>query len=120
LSNAFPVRNGLKQVDALLPLIFNFAVEYTIRKFQELKEGLDLNQHISCWSKLMVLIYWVKTNITKKSTEALLGGSKEVCLEVNAEKTKCMFMSRHQTTDKNRYVNAVYKYFENVAKFKYL
>jgi hypothetical protein len=29
-------------------------------------------------------------------------------------------MSRHQTTDKNRYVNAVYKYFENVAKFKYL
>jgi hypothetical protein len=32
LSNKFPIQNGLKQGDALLPLLFNFALEYAIRK----------------------------------------------------------------------------------------
>jgi hypothetical protein len=32
LSGAFPIKNGLKQGDALLPLFFNFALEYAIRK----------------------------------------------------------------------------------------
>jgi hypothetical protein len=31
LSHAFPIQNGLKQ-DALPPLLFNFALEYAIRK----------------------------------------------------------------------------------------
>jgi hypothetical protein len=35
-------------------------------------------------------------NSVKKNTETLIGDSKEVGLEVNAEKTKCMFMSCHQ------------------------
>jgi hypothetical protein len=34
LSDKFPVQNGLKQ-DALLPLLFNFTLEYAIRKVQE-------------------------------------------------------------------------------------
>jgi hypothetical protein len=28
----FPFQNGLKQEDALLPMLFNFALEYDIRK----------------------------------------------------------------------------------------
>jgi len=32
LSNTFPVRNGLKQGDALLPLLCNFALEYAVRR----------------------------------------------------------------------------------------
>jgi hypothetical protein len=32
LSDTFPIQCGLKQVDALLPLFFNFALVYTIRK----------------------------------------------------------------------------------------
>jgi hypothetical protein len=32
LSGAFPVKNSLKQEDALSPLLFNFALEYAIRK----------------------------------------------------------------------------------------
>jgi len=32
VSDRFPIRNGLKQGDALLPLLFNFSLEYAIRR----------------------------------------------------------------------------------------
>jgi len=38
-----PVKNGLKQGDALSPLLFNFALEYTIRRFQINQDGLKFN-----------------------------------------------------------------------------
>jgi hypothetical protein len=34
LSDTFRIHNGLKRGDALSPLLFNFALEYTIRRFQ--------------------------------------------------------------------------------------
>jgi hypothetical protein len=35
MSDTFPIQNGLKQGDALLSLLFNFALEDTIREVQE-------------------------------------------------------------------------------------
>jgi hypothetical protein len=35
LSDKFPIQNGLKQGDALLALLFNFALRYAIRKVLE-------------------------------------------------------------------------------------
>jgi hypothetical protein len=34
-SDKFPIQNGPKQGDALSPLLFNFALEYTSRRAQE-------------------------------------------------------------------------------------
>ena len=42
LSIMFPINNHMKQ-DALSPLLFNFALKYTIRRVQVKQDGLKLN-----------------------------------------------------------------------------
>jgi hypothetical protein len=59
-------------------------------------------------------------NIIKKNAEVLLDASKEIGLKVNSEKTKYMFMSRHQTAGQSNYKRIANKSFEKVSTFKYL
>jgi hypothetical protein len=56
----------------------------------------------------------------KKNTEALVVASKEIGLEVNAEKSKYMVMSRDQNAGQNHNIKADKKSFEWVEQFKYL
>jgi hypothetical protein len=43
LSDMFPIRNGLKQRDVLSPLLFNFALEYGIKRVQVNQNDMKLN-----------------------------------------------------------------------------
>jgi len=42
-SDMFPIRNGLKQGDALSPLFLKLALEDAIRRVQVIQDGLKLN-----------------------------------------------------------------------------
>jgi len=91
----FPIRNGLKQVDALSPLLFNFALQHAIRRVQIRQDGLKLN------GTHQFLVYTDDVNIlggsihtTKEITEALVVANKEIGVEENADKTKHMVMFR--------------------------
>jgi hypothetical protein len=59
-------------------------------------------------------------NTVKENSETLLKASRDIGLEINAEKTKYMIMSRHPNSEQNQNIRIANESFENVAKFKFL
>jgi hypothetical protein len=121
LSEVFPIRNGLKQGDALLPLLFNFALEYAIKRVQVNQDGLKLN------GMHQLLAYADDANMlrgsvqpVRENAEALVISAKEIGLEVNTDKTKYMVMSRVQNAGRDQGVKIDKSSIERVEEFKYL
>jgi len=105
----------------LSPLLFNFAFKYAIRRVQVNQDGLKLN------GALQLLVYADDINIlggsvhtVKEDAEVLIVTSKKIGLEVNADKTKYMVMSREQNAGRSHNMKVFNRSFERVEEFKFL
>ena len=117
----FPISKGLRQGDALSPLLFNFALEYAIRRVQVNQDGLKLNgthQLLAYADDVNILGGGIHT--LNDNAEALVAATREIGLEVSADKTKYMVMSRDQNAGQNHSVRIGNSTFERVEEFKYL
>ena len=102
-------------------MLFNFALEYAIRRVHVIQDGLKLNgtpQLLVNDNDVNILGGSVHT--TKQNAEAFVVASKETGLEVNADKTKYMVMSRDQNVGRSHSMKTDNSSFERVEEFKYL
>jgi predicted RNase H-like nuclease (RuvC/YqgF family) len=121
VSYRFPIRNGLRQGDPLSTMLFNFALEYAIRRVQVNQEGLKLNgthQLLAYADDVSILGGSIRT--LKENAETLVAATMETGLEVSANKTKYMFMSRDQNAGRIQRVRNDNSTFKRVEEFKYL
>jgi hypothetical protein len=118
LSDNFPIQNSLKQGDAIWPLLFNFSLEYVIRKDQENLVGLKLNgTHQLLVYADDVSLLGDNIDIIKKHIQTLIDTSKEAGLEMFIEKTTYMLLSRHHHRGQNHDINVtLFRYLETIKK----
>ena len=113
VSDRFPIRNSLKQGDALSPLLFNIALEYAIRRVQVNQDGLKLNgthQLLAYADDVNILGGGIHT--LKENAEVLVAAAREIGVEVSADKTKYMVVSRDQNAGRNQSVRIDNSTFE--------
>jgi hypothetical protein len=80
LSDTFPVQNGLKQ-DVLLPLLFHFALKYSIRKVQGNQVCLELSGTHQPVVYAHINFLGCSINTIKENTDPVLEASWDVGLE---------------------------------------
>ena len=98
MSGIFPIRNDLKQGDALSPLIFVFASAYVIKSVQVNQDGLKLNgTHQFLVYADYINILGESVNTIKENAGPLIVTSKEIGVEANADRFKYVVMSRDQS-----------------------
>jgi hypothetical protein len=102
-------------------LLFNFTLEYAIRKVRENEVGLELNgTHQLLAFADGVNLLGDSVNTIQENSETLLEAGWNIGLEINAEETKNMIMSRHPNSGQNQNIRVANESFEEVDKFIYL
>jgi hypothetical protein len=88
-----------------LPLFFNFAFRYAIRRVQVNQESFILNgthQVLVCVDGVNIMGGSVHT--INENTGSLIVAIEETGLEVNVDKFKCMVVSRDQNVRRSHYI----------------
>jgi histidinol phosphatase-like PHP family hydrolase len=98
LTDAFKIRQGLKQGDGLAPLLFNLALEYAIRKLLVNVKG-TLEYHTTQIVGYADNICLLSRNIKaiKETYQELNGAAKETGLSINVNKTHAMILTHSRT-----------------------
>ncbi|KAL4142514.1 hypothetical protein QTP88_004958 [Uroleucon formosanum] len=118
MSEKFEVKSGLRQGDALSPMLFNIALEWVVRTANETRKmEVGEIETILAYADDVVIL-GNSRNEVKQTTIKFLEAGKIMGLEVNQEKTKYMCISRNDRNDLNLKVDPYI--FEKVEAFKYL
>ena len=120
LSDMFPIKNGLKQGNAFSPPLFNFVLEFAIRRVQINQDGVKLNGKHQLWLYADdVNILGGSVHTIKKNTEAVLVACTEIGLEVNVIKLSTCSCLEHNAGRRHS-IKIDNSSFERVEEFKYL
>ncbi|CAG4936030.1 unnamed protein product [Colias eurytheme] len=103
LTDEFAVISGLKQGDALSPLLFNLALEYVIRKVLCLNGGVNLNgQHkVIGYADDLAMVGETKQQVTE-AVACLKEEAAKIGLSINDTKTEYQHMRRYRNTRQKR------------------
>jgi hypothetical protein len=119
----FHIIKCLKEEDAPSPLFLHFALEYAIKRVQVNQDGLKLNdtyQLLVYTDDVNTLTLRGSVHTIKENAEALVVAHEEIGLEINADKTKHMILSRDQNAGRGHSVKIDNSSFERVEDFNYV
>lgn len=116
-SGSFEVKTGLKQGDALSPVLFNLVLEKVI-KTMPMRQGIEIlsNSKLLAYADDIVIIGNMRQEVSTKTNDSIKA-VKKIVLEVNQEKTKYLVITR-ETRNNSDLVVENYT-FQQDEDFKY-
>jgi len=123
ISNAVQVATGLRQDDALSPILFNIALEKVIREIGMDQEGVKIgeaNIGLLTYVDDLVLLVENKDQL-KRQSKKLIENAKRIGLEINTEKTEYIVVQRKVPfNNQNSRLKVEDHTFKRTQQFKYL